>query len=132
MLAGGCQCGRIRYEITGEPIECTACHCEDCRRASAAPFTAWLSVRREDFRLVAGMPRTYASSPPVERTFCADCGTPLTYRHAMFEDEIDVATGSLDRPEDAPPAHHTWVSQKLAWVQPADGLAQYPRAYPEV
>ena len=46
-------------------------------------------------------------------------------------DEIDIAAGSLDRPDDAPPAHHTWISQKLAWVRLADGLPQHPRAWPE-
>jgi len=130
MMTGGCRCGRIRYEIAGVRLDCTACHCDDCRRASAAPFTVWLSVRSDDFRLVAGTPRAHASSPEVERTFCADCGTPLTYRHAAFADEIDVAAGSLDRPDDAPPAHHTWTSQKLAWVKIADGLPQHPRAWP--
>jgi hypothetical protein len=131
MMTGGCQCGRIRYEIKGEPVDCTACHCDDCRRASGAPFTAWLSVRSDGFCVVAGRPRAYTSSPGVERTFCADCGTPLTYRHPAFADEVDVTAGSLDSPGDAPPQHHTWTSRKLAWVQIADGLPQHPRAWPE-
>lgn len=131
MLTGGCLCGKIRYECGGEPVDCTVCHCADCRRASGAPFVAWLSVPLATFRIVAGRPRVYASSPLVERTFCPDCGTPLTYRQAAFADEIDIAAGSLDRPDDAPPAHHTWISQKLAWVRLADGLPQHPRAWPE-
>lgn len=131
MLTGGCACGRVRYQISSGPIHNTICHCVDCRRATGAPFVGWITVRDSDFRLVAGATKSRESSPGVERAFCADCGTPVTYRHAAFAGEVDVATGTLDRPEEAPPRDHTWVSQKLAWVQLADGLPQYPRALPE-
>ena len=126
-LNGGCLCGRVRYEVSGAPFYTTACHCADCRRAAAAPYVAWFSVMRAAFRFVSGAPRDYVSSPGVVRSFCADCGTPLTYRNAALPDEIDVATASLDRPDDVPPERHTWVSQKLAWVVIADGLPQLPR-----
>lgn len=131
MLTGGCLCGKVRYRISAAPVGSTVCHCVDCRRASGAPFVGWISVPWSAFRLVAGATKARASSPGVERAFCADCGTPLTYRNAAFADEIDVAMGTLDRPDDAPPDSHTWTSQKLAWVQLADGLPQYPRALPE-
>jgi hypothetical protein len=130
MLTGGCYCGQIRYEIAGEPVDCTVCHCADCRRVSGAPFTAWMSVRLHDFRFIVGIPRVIASSPGVERSLCGQCGTPLTYRHATFADEVDVTTGSLDEPDDSAPAHHTWTSQKLAWVQLADGLPEHPHSLP--
>ncbi len=129
MLKGGCLCGKIRYEITGEAIGTTACHCVDCRRASGAPFVGWMSVARDALRFVAGATRTYASSAGVERGFCPDCGTPLTYHSATFADEIDIATGTLDAPGDAPPEEHTWTSQQLAWVRLADGLPRYPRSH---
>lgn len=131
MLTGGCLCGKIRYEISGVEIGNTVCHCVDCRRASGAPFFGWMSVAREAFRLVAGAPKIYASSAQVERGFCADCGTPLVYRHTAFADEIDVATGTLDEPGKAVPDHHTWVSQRLVWIGLADGLPRHARGYPE-
>ena len=130
-LTGGCLCGKIRYEIAGEAIGNTACHCVDCRRASGAPFVAWLSVARTAFRVTAGNLKLYASSPKVERGFCADCGTPITYHSAAFADEIDVATGTLDQPDAAPPERHSWVSQQLAWVKLADGLPRHPRSSTE-
>lgn len=131
MLGGGCLCGSIRYEIAAAPFDCTVCHCVDCRRASGAPFVAWFSVPQHALRFVAGAPAVFASSPGVERSFCPTCGTPLTYRHAAFAGEIDVTAGSLDRPDDVPPAHHTWASQKLGWVKIADGRPQHPRAVPD-
>ena len=40
-LEGGCQCGAIRYQISGEPVMAAICHCAMCRRANAAPAVAW-------------------------------------------------------------------------------------------
>nr|WP_268244694.1 hypothetical protein [Formosimonas limnophila] len=39
-LKGGCQCGHIRYQLTGEPLMTALCHCTMCRRATAAPTVA--------------------------------------------------------------------------------------------
>jgi hypothetical protein len=130
MLKGGCLCGHVRYEVQGTPFHSTICHCVDCRRCAAAPFVAWFSVKRADFRVVHGKPRPFASSPPVVRTFCADCGTPLTYRHDGFPDEIDVSTCSLDLPDQVPPADHTWTSQKLPWIVIPDSMPQHARSRP--
>jgi hypothetical protein len=27
---GGCQCGEIRYRITGQPVWLAVCHCNEC------------------------------------------------------------------------------------------------------
>ncbi|WP_114809073.1 GFA family protein [Paraburkholderia kururiensis] len=127
LLTGGCHCGHVRYEVQAEPFDSTVCHCADCRRVVAAPVVAWFSVPRTAFRFVSGEPKRYASSEPVLRTFCPDCGTPLTYQHHDYPDDIDVATCSLDAPERVPPMHHTWTSHALPWVVVADGLPRYPQ-----
>lgn len=31
---GGCQCGSVRYELTGEPIRLSVVHCNECQRQS--------------------------------------------------------------------------------------------------
>jgi hypothetical protein len=127
MLTGGCLCGKVRYEVTGAPFHSTICHCVDCRRCAAAPLVAWFSVKRSEFRVTRGTLARFASSKPVLRTFCPDCGTPLTYQHDDFPDEIDVTTCSLDAPNAVAPNDHTWASQRLPWLPISDGLPQYPR-----
>ena len=37
---GGCQCGVIRYEVTGIPQQVCVCHCMDCQRQSGSAFAA--------------------------------------------------------------------------------------------
>jgi hypothetical protein len=125
MLRGGCFCGRVRYEAAGTPFQETNCHCSICRRISGAPFDTWFSVAHSEFRLVCGDPARFKSSAVATRSFCPHCGTPLTFEHDDFPDEIDVTTCSLDRPELAPPRDHIWTSSKLSWLKLTDGLPEY-------
>jgi hypothetical protein len=43
-LEGGCLCGGIRYQISGEPRSADYCHCRMCRRTAGAPVVARLIV----------------------------------------------------------------------------------------
>jgi hypothetical protein len=130
MITGGCFCRYVRYEVTGAPFHMTSCHCSICRRISAAAFVTWFSVPRTAFRFAAGHATSFASSEVGTRSFCPRCGTPLTFEHAEFRDEIDVTTCSLDQPEQLPPTDHTHVSTQLTWVELNDELPRYPGARP--
>ena len=125
VLAGGCFCGAIRYEAASIPFHETSCHCSICRRTTGAPFVAWFSVARAQFKLVRGEPRRLQSTAKGVRSFCPDCGTQLTFQHQDFQDEIDVTTCSLDQPNAAPPKDHTRVNDRLPWIRLADGLPEY-------
>lgn len=122
--SGGCQCGAVRYEVHGTPMHETLCHCTFCRRASAAPVVAWLSVRPGEFRVTQGALKRYRSSAFAVRSFCADCGTQLTYQRDGL-DELDVTTCSLDEPESVPPRDHTFVRSALGWALVDDGLPRH-------
>jgi len=130
-LQGGCMCGAVRYEASGEPFDITLCHCVDCRRASGAPALAWFSVRPDAFRWTRGSPACHASSPGVERRFCSQCGTQLTWYGAGATDEIGVTIGSLDDPDAIAPADHTFVSQQVRWLHLVDALPRYARTRSE-
>ena len=125
---GGCLCGAVRYRVRGEPVARTLCHCASCRRAAAAPSVAWAIYRREDFELVAGAPKEFRSSPHVARGFCAECGTPLTYRSDRRPDTMDVTTVSLDAPDAFAPEREIWTEEKLAWETLNPALPRYPRS----
>jgi len=47
--------------------------------------------------------------------FCAQCGTPLTYR-ALGSDRISVTLGSLDDPNAVGPATQLGVESRLRWL----------------
>ena len=127
-IEGGCLCGAVRYRASGAEWNPTLCHCSSCRRAAGAPVVAWVTFPPAEFAFTQGAPARHRSSPPVERTFCARCGTPLTYQHTSFPNELDVTIASLDDPAAFPPADHTWTSERIAWLELCDDLPRHARS----
>src|SRR5947208_836677 len=123
-ITGGCLCGSIRYEATGQPYNITHCHCLDCRRSSGAPFVTWASFRRNEFRFVRGRPRKLRWARR-QRWFCPHCGTALAFMSSP--DEIDITVCSLDDPARVLPAGHIWTEDRLPWIHLADNLPTYRR-----
>jgi hypothetical protein len=68
-----------------------------CQKAVGNFFAALTGVRRADHAWTRGQPGTFNSSELVERGFCRDCGSPLSFRY-VDRDRISVTIGSLDRP----------------------------------
>jgi predicted GNAT family N-acyltransferase len=126
---GGCHCGAVRFAVTAEPLGTNVCRCTSCRRAAGALRVAWTTVPRAAFAWTQGRPRERASSPGVERTHCADCGTTLTWRRLDRDDEIDVTTVTFD--DSAAPAAPTteiWGEDDPPWAAVLDqGLPLYAR-----
>jgi len=45
---GGCQCGKVRYEITQQPLLVYTCHCLDCQRLTGSAFSLGVVVPKVD------------------------------------------------------------------------------------
>lgn len=127
---GGCQCGAIRYRLTGDPAMTAICHCVTCRRANAAPAVAWAMFPEPQVTFVQGSPSSYESSAGVRRGFCERCGTQISFTADYIPGLIDITIGSLDRPEAFAPSLHYWDSKRLPWMEFADGLPRYPEFPP--
>jgi hypothetical protein len=121
---GGCLCGAVRYQGTGQPYDITHCHCSDCRRSTGAPFVTWASFRRSEFRFTAGEPRSLAWAERV-RSFCSQCGTALTFLAGPDADEVGVTVASFDHPETVTPADHTWTADRLSWIHLQGDLPEF-------
>lgn len=126
---GGCLCGATRFRIDDPPATSFICHCRICRRASGGMHVAWVTVRAELFRFEGAVPSTYRSSPGVQRTFCAHCGTSLTWQKEGGS-EIDVTLAAFDRVEDFPPADELWTSHRPTWDMMGHRLKQWPEDFP--
>lgn len=118
-ITGGCQCGAVRYLI-GSLGQSSVCHCRMCQRAFGA-FYAPLVVAI-DLEWTSGSRRLYNSSNISQRGFCGDCGTPLSFEN-FDDDDVEIATGSLDNPEIAPPTLQ--INHRYA-CSFADGIGGLP------
>jgi hypothetical protein len=119
---GHCLCGAVRYRVTGEPIWAAHCHCQSCRRATSAAFASYAGYLRERFEILAGAPAVFRSSPGVERRFCRDCGSPLTYEAERWPDQTHILICSLDDPAAVRPTAHVHTDEQLIWLHLGDGL----------
>jgi hypothetical protein len=82
-------------------------------------------VNTGQFDLLSGTLATFQSSPPVTRSFCARCGTPLAYQHADDRDAIELTTATLDDPRRFAPTREIWHSQRVQWAASDPALAHF-------
>lgn len=82
---GGCQCGRVRYRVSGDPLALVACHCKECQRQSGSAFGMSLMVRASGFT-VQGELKMFERAANSGRTlrcfFCPECGTRIYHEPA--------------------------------------------------
>jgi hypothetical protein len=99
------------------------CHCRMCQKAFGSWGAALVSVPEARLTWTRGKPGEFRSSAIVARGFCRDCGTPLYMKEDGFPD-YEMAIGSLDNPELAPPSTQVGIESELSWF---GTLASLPR-----
>lgn len=122
-MAGGCQCGRIRYTVRVADDDAYFCHCRMCQRAGGGVAMAFRNVSKADVAW-AREPDIYRSSPIAERGFCNVCGTPLTFAFPD-SDSMDLTIGSFDDPSRFVPSQHSGVEGRLDHWRDTAGLPGY-------
>ncbi|HEV7372626.1 GFA family protein [Arenibaculum sp.] len=113
--SGGCACGAVRIEASGEPYRVGLCHCLTCRKRHAAPFSAFAVFPRERVRFGGGEIAAFRSSGTGQRHFCRACGSPLFYAEDG-SDEIELYLGSFDEPSRWMPTYEAWDQRREAWL----------------
>jgi hypothetical protein len=123
---GGCLCGAIRYQVAGEPVRTSICHCTQCRRQTGSALPAFAIFPERAFRLERGVPAGFAASARAVRQFCPSCGSPLFWREHGGA-EVEIFLGSFDEPASLPaPSRQIWTVHRLAWVATVAGIPAWP------
>jgi hypothetical protein len=129
-LAGGCQCGAVRYEIIGEPVSLYVCHCRECQKQSSSAFGISVIVKRSDFRVTRGEVKLWSratdSGGTLACAFCPTCGSRLWHEAIGATDTVSVKGGSMDEPPDLQSACHIWTARKLPGVVIPEAARQFP------
>lgn len=128
-MAGGCQCGGVRYAVTGPVRDLYVCHCLECRRQSASAFGISVIVASADLTVLSGTPKRFTRPAAVGGTldcfFCPDCGTRVWHGDPARLDQISIKGGSLDRVPDLAGARHIWISRALPGIAIPDGVDRH-------
>lgn len=120
LLSGGCQCGNVRYELTGPLRALVVCHCRECQKQSASAFGVSAFFQSADLRLVSGELRSWSrrtdSGQVLVSFFCPACGSRVWDGDKDQQDHVCIKGGSLDTPLELTDAVHIWTSRKLPGV----------------
>lgn len=119
---GQCLCGRVHYQVRGEPSRIGLCHCSDCRRESGSAFVTFAVWPRQAFSSTGDF-STYEG-----RSFCFACGARL---FNLTEEEAELRIGSLDMaPTDLTPTFEIWVKRRESWLPPLPLAGRYDEDKP--
>lgn len=126
-ISGGCLCGAVRYEVSDPPSEGGLCHCRVCQKTTGSAFEALIGCLQTSFRYTKGEPKRYRSSSIMEKSFCSNCGSPLTDQYIVSaseffsNDKVWVHIGTLDEPTAISISLHTGVESQMPWLHFDDG-----------
>ena len=99
---GGCACGKVRYEVKGNPQVSAVCHCRYCQLRSGSAFGTLVYFSEKNFKIISGKCNTYKfiseSGYNWTNQFCKTCATTLTSRLEIKPGHVGVAGGTFDPP----------------------------------
>lgn len=130
---GQCQCGDVRYRLSGVPLTLFACHCTECQRQSSSAFGMALWIADPEVQTLTGELRKWIRHLPsgddMECSFCATCGTRLFHQIVGQPGRLSLKPGTLCEANLLRPVAHIWTESMHTWIGLNDSI-QYPRNPP--
>ena len=121
---GGCNCGKVRIEVRGDPMRAGLCHCLTCRKETGGAFMAF-AVWDQSQVSVTGETRSWTATTD-HRHFCPACGSSLFGTNDK-DGEVEVRLGALDEaPSGFSPNYELWTPRREHWLSPVAGATQHP------
>ena len=109
------------------------CHCHDCQRSSGGPFSSFVIVPTEAFKLTKGSLRFHDSPSEAggktHRGFCSDCGSPIVVKADAAPKFDAIRTASLDDPSWFKLQMDVWTYDAHPWDQMNPALPKFEK-YP--
>ena len=125
---GGCLCGAVRYEATGEPRLTGHCYCADCRKASGSGFIPFMGFAADQLR-ITGVTRTFTTKSyrggDAVRNSCPTCGG-LVFGGIVGQDTSHtIYAGSLDDASLFRPRIAIFTRDRPDWAPIPAGLTEF-------
>jgi hypothetical protein len=127
-FSGGCLCGQVRYEVTGDPVRVVNCHCDDCRRVTGAAFATNVFVNADELKITQGEPRAFEhvsdSGKKRNKEFCPNCGSQL-FSYTIGSPLKSLKVGSVDDARFLKPTANLYWSRVLPCAHLSDDLINH-------
>lgn len=125
---GGCLCGAIRFDVTGNMRDVVVCHCSQCLHWHGH-YASYTAARTADMHLAGEAALTwYASSSTARRGFCRHCGSSLFWQNLAGDTlpkTISISAGALDFPTGLKTVRHVFTADKPDYYSISDGAERW-------
>ncbi|HLI66375.1 MAG TPA: GFA family protein [Caulobacteraceae bacterium] len=125
-IKGGCLCGAVTYEISGEPMFVGHCACENCQKTTGSGHSS-VAAFADSAVTVHGDVTSYTtpgdSGQPTTLQFCPKCGSRLFSRPSVMAGSVIVSLGTMHEGAEAlVPSMLIYGKRRRAWDHVPPGL----------
>jgi hypothetical protein len=123
--AGQCLCGRVCFEIDTPARRAWHDHSSGSRRAHGAAYATYVGSWRKRFRITRGkaeIARFEDKLAKTVRSFCAWCGTPITYERARSPHMVNIPRALFSGRTGRQPLYHIAIEELQEWAYTGEPL----------
>lgn len=131
---GGCDCGAVRYRLTGEPMMVHNCHCRRCQKQTGSTGVVNAFFETERVEILSGDWTRHATTGGSGRDHvicsCSRCGTALwSWYGSLGRLSYGIRAGTMDEPGSVTPDVVIFTDSAMPWVGLPDGIPSFPAYY---
>jgi len=119
MIAGGCQCGAVRYEGTAKMGFSYLCYCRSCQQTTGTGHAANFFYDKDNLTLSGELlpwKRVGASGQPVTTYRCKICRSLVIARpDTAAAGKLSIPAGTLDDPSQFRPKKLLFTEEAQPW-----------------
>lgn len=118
---GGCLCGAVRYQVTGEPRAAFVCHCRFCQHASGSAFQIPVYFAKESVVFIGGPLSAYdhrmeGHGRILHLRFCPRCATKVGWTLERNPAVQGICGGTFDDPNWFKITAHLFAPSAVNWM----------------
>jgi len=124
-MEGSCNCGGVRFEVSGDIHSLYQCHCKLCQRQSGSTSNTATIVQKSTFSWVSGteLISTWKKDTGFTAHFCSRCGSPVP--NQLREMDYYWIPMGLVEECDAKVVTHLCCDSMASWDATISGGEQY-------
>ena len=122
---GECLCGAVKLKVYGDPKWVGHCHCPSCQKVSGTGFASYAGFDKTQVSEIIGPLKTYKSAASVKRSYCSECGCPVSFEGEAWPNETHIHLSILDKAAELHPIGDAHIKTRMPWVHLEDGLIKF-------
>ena len=127
---GGCLCGAVRYEVSGEPARTMVCSCKNCQKTSGSALSTIALFTRDNLSIegeLKGYEYPGDSGNKLEINFCPNCGSPVILNIPAMPGLVSIKVGSMDDTSWFKPQANIWTDSAQDWMPEISDCMAFPK-----